>query len=146
MRIQEIYERSIHILSHPEDTWNEIKDEQVSGQKLFLYYALPFSLLIGFASFFGLVMFGPGPNARIALPAVFLTPLIAFLSPLAVILSGSLLAKFFSLVSGLNTDFDTFLKILIYMHTPVFLCNAFASVHWSFAWVMLFGLYSLYLL
>ncbi len=146
MNIEKIYERSIGLLAYPAEEWNKIRTEGITPRQAILSYVLPFAILTAAANLFGLSMFGVGTHS---LPGIFnlaVTVVISFLVPLMLVISSGMLSYSAAGIFGGTTKPGDHLVLYAYALTPLYLMDAFSSIHWTLTWLMGFGIYSVYLL
>ncbi|HDJ33661.1 MAG TPA: DUF1282 domain-containing protein [Bacteroidetes bacterium] len=146
MKIEEIYERAIAIMSRPGETWETIRVETGQSIQVLKGYLLPFSLLIAATSLFGQVMFGTGIGTYAGIADVTTTVLMSFFTPLLLVFSLFMLSYLLGDFFGGTGKPGHHIVWLSYAFTPLYLADTLSSLHWTFSWIMVFGLYSAYLL
>ena len=141
MDVQSIADRVKGILLKPEEEWPKIGAEQRSNKDLILYYVLPFAAvaaLISLIILWSSTYLGFGVALRFAVLKL-VTPIITVVVAAVVI---NELAETFDSIKNLNNAF----KLVVYSYTPALLAAIIASLSWTLGWVMLLGLYGVYLL
>ncbi len=138
------------IIISPATEWDKIKDEVTVNQDLILKYVLPLTILSGIATFIKYAFFGIKTPflGTITFPigTSIVQGIISTLAPiLGVIIAAfiiNMLAESFNSKKDLNRAF----KLVVYSFTPALVAGIISSISFYLSWIVIFGLYGIYLL
>jgi MFS family permease len=136
--IEQIVERVTGILLHPNETWDKIKQEQTSMEKLFKEYLAILAAAPAIAGFFGLVFRGENFFLSLSWGALFYV-----LSLLGIWLL-SYAIKFLAENFKITHDELSILKLVAYSFTAFFVAGIFFIIP-PLSWLSVLGLYGFYL-
>jgi len=142
MDLIEFFQRAKNFIVSPAEEWQVIKDEQASRSGVVRNYLLPFISLLAITTFLGLLLFRNYVTISIMILVTVVTSLGAFLSIyISATIINELAPKFDS-----KKDFTSTFKLVTYSYTAVLIAHSFASLLLPLFFIVIFGLYSIYIL
>ena len=145
MNIRNIYNISVRVLLYPISVWAEISAENRERNELVKEILLPFSLLVGLSSFFGMA-FAERIEDGFSLGYLLLNGLISFLIIfLEVYISGWLITRI-SRSFDPGIDPDRIFNLVIFSQIPFMLTLSITKLFPSLIFLNVLGAYSFFLL
>lgn len=136
-----ITESAKNIILHPKDEWENISAQKISNKELILFYAVPLVAVASLIRLFS-VWLGTYLTFSFALKVAVLQ----FIQPVATIVVTAILVNELSETFNSKKNLTSAFKLIVYSYTPWLVANIIASISWSLSWVIIFGLYGIYLL
>ena len=142
MDLIEFFQRAKNFITSPVEEWQVIKEEQASRSGVVRNYVLPFIFLLAITTFLGIFLFRNYVTISIMVLGAVVTSLGAFLSIyISAYIINELAPRFES-----KKDFTSSFKLATYSYTAVFITHSIASLLLPLYFIVIFGLYSVYVL
>lgn len=142
MDLIEFSQRAKNFITSPVEEWQVIKEEQASRSGVVRNYVLPFIFLLAITTFLGIFLFRNYVTISIMVLGAVVTSLGAFLSIyISAYIINELAPRFES-----KKDFTSSFKLATYSYTAVFITHSIASLLLPLFFIVIFGLYSIYIL
>jgi len=142
MDLIEFFQRAKNFITSPVEEWQVIKEEQASRSGVVRNYVLPFIFLLAITTFLGIFLFRNYVTISIMVLGAVVTSLGAFLSIyISAYIINELAPRFES-----KKDFTSSFKLATYSYTAVFIIHSIASLLLPLFFIVIFGLYSVYIL
>ncbi len=142
MDLIEFFQRAKNFIASPVEEWQVIKEEQASRSGVVRNYVLPFIFLLAITTFLGIFLFRNYVTISIMVLGAVVTSLGAFLSIyISAYIINELAPRFES-----KKDFTSSFKLATYSYTAVFITHSIASLLLPLFFIVIFGLYSIYIL
>lgn len=142
MDLIEFFQRAKNFITSPVEEWQVIKEEQASRSGVVRNYVLPFIFLLAITTFLGIFLFRNYVTISIMVLGAVVTSLGAFLSIyISAYIINELAPRFES-----KKDFTSSFKLATYSYTAVFITHSIASLLLPLFFIVIFGLYSIYIL
>ncbi len=142
MDLIEFFQRAKNFITSPVEEWQVIKEEQASRSGVVRNYVLPFIFLLAITTFLGIFLFRNYVTVSIMVLGAVVTSLGAFLSIyISAYIINELSPRFES-----KKDFTSSFKLATYSYTAVFIIHSIASLLLPLFFIVIFGLYSVYIL
>jgi len=142
MDLIEFFQRAKNFITSPVEEWQVIKEEQASRSGVVRNYVLPFIFLLAITTFLGIFLFRNYVTVSIMVLGAVVTSLGAFLSIyISAYIINELAPRFES-----KKDFTSSFKLATYSYTAVFITHSIASLLLPLFFIVIFGLYSVYIL
>jgi len=142
MDLIEFFQRAKNFITSPVEEWQVIKEEQASRSGVVRNYVLPFIFLLAITTFLGIFLFRNYVTISIMVLGAVVTSLGAFLSIyISAYIINELAPRFES-----KKDFTSSFKLATYSYTAVFITHSIASLLLPLFFIVIFGLYSVYIL
>jgi len=142
MDLIEFFQRAKNFITSPVEEWQVIKEEQASRSGVVRNYVLPFIFLLAITTFLGIFLFRNYVTVSIMVLGAVVNSLGAFLSIyISAWIINELAPRFES-----KKDFTSSFKLATYSYTAVFITHSIASLLLPLYFIVIFGLYSVYVL
>jgi hypothetical protein len=142
MDLIEFFQRAKNLVTGPVEEWQVIKEEQTDRSGVVRNYVLPFILLLAITTFLGIFLFRNYVTVSIMALGALVTSLAAFLSVyISAHIINELAPRFES-----KKDFTSSFKLVTYSYTALFIAHSIASLILPLFFIVIFGLYSVYIL
>ncbi len=142
MDLIEFFQRAKNFITRPVEEWQVIKEEQATRSGVVRNYLLPFVAILAITTFLGIFLFRNYVTISIMVLGAVVTSLGAFLSVyIAAYVINELATQFES-----RKDFNSAFKLVTYSYTAVFIAHSLASLILPLYFIVIFGIYSVYLL
>ncbi len=134
-------ERAKNIIVNPREEWPKISAQHISNKNLILYYVLPLAAIAAVISLL-VISLGTYLTFGFALKVAVLQIAFPVVTIIITAILANELAETFNSVKNLMAAY----KLIAYSYTPWLLANIIANISWSLSWIMIFGIYGIYLL
>ncbi len=142
MDLIECFLRARNFITSPVEEWQVIKEEQANRSVVIRNYLLPFIFLLAITTFLGIFLFRNYVTVSIMVLGAVVNSLGAFLSIyISAWIINELAPRFES-----KKDFTSSFKLATYSYTAVFITHSIASLLLPLYFIVIFGLYSVYVL
>jgi hypothetical protein len=142
MDLIEFFQRAKNLVTGPVEEWQVIKEEQTDRSGVVRNYVLPFIFLLAITTFLGIFLFRNFVTISIMALGALVTSLGAFLSVyISAYIINELAPRFES-----KKDFTSSFKLVTYSYTAIFIAHSIASLILPLYFLVIFGLYSVYIL
>ncbi len=142
MDLIEFFQRAKNFITSPVEEWQVIKEEQASRSGVVRNYVLPFIFLLAITTFLGIFLFRNYVTISIMVLGAVVNSLGAFLSIyISAYIINELAPRFES-----KKDFISSFKLATYSYTALFITHSIASLLLPLFFIVIFGLYSVYIL
>ncbi len=142
MDLIEIFQRTKNLITRPVEEWQVITEEQVNRSGVIRKYLFPFVLLLAITTFLGIFLFRNYVTVSIMVLGAVVNALGAFLS---VYISAYIINELSSQFES-RKNYDSAFKLVTYSYTAIFIAHSIASLLLPIFFIVIFGIYSLYLL
>jgi len=142
MDLIECFLRARNFITSPGEEWQVIIEEQANRSVVIRNYLLPFIFLLAITTFLGIFLFRNYVTVSIMVLGAVVNSLGAFLSIyISAWIINELAPRFES-----KKDFTSSFKLATYSYTAVFITHSIASLLLPLYFIVIFGLYSVYVL
>lgn len=142
MDLIEFFQRAKNFITSPVEEWQVIQEEQANRSEVVRNYLLLFVLLLAVTTFLGIFLFRNYVTVSIMALSAVVSALGAFLSVyISAYVINELAPKFDS-----KRDFASTFKLVTYSYTAIFIAHSIASLLLPLFFIVIFGLYSIYIL
>ncbi len=142
MDLIEIFQRTKNLITRPVEEWQVITEEQVNRSGVIRKYLFPFVLLLAITTFLGIFLFRNYVTVSIMVLGAVVNALGAFLS---VYISAYIINELSSQFES-RKNYNSAFKLVTYSYTAIFIAHSIASLLLPIFFIVIFGIYSLYLL
>jgi hypothetical protein len=143
MDFNAIFTRIKNIIVKPADEWEVIKGEPSDKNTILKNYALPLIILVAIAEFLGGLIF---TRYGLSIGYVVAQAIVSFIVVFLGIYISAIVINELASSFGSKKDTNAAFKLVIYSFTPVFIAQTVANLIPPLSFVVIFGLYSIYLI
>lgn len=146
--LNKMFERVRDLLLHPRETWQKIKEENITAKDLVINFAAPMALIPSLSNLIGISIIGirvPGGVARGPFFEALVGAVFGYIISIIGLFIGAWIIKWFSQHFASRSDFDLSMKLAVYSLVPMWLVGIF-SLFPGLSILSILGLYGIYLL
>ncbi len=143
MSIPYLYQRTKSILLSPVGAWEEILAEGLSRRKVIFRFLLPWSLILGFLTFLGVLFYENIYDSNALIFILISGSFSFFIIFLEVYLSGWLITELTGLL-GNPSGSDEVFNLVVFSHAPFFIVLSLTHLFPQLMFINAFGIYSFF--
>lgn len=143
-----IFDRAKNIILKPSQTWQEIKDEEVSIAELYLSYAVILAAIPSIAQFLGNALIGysmPGKHIRLGIGSAMLYSIVSYIMTLIGIYITAIISNFLAPKFQSKQNLTNAFKAVTYSMTPSWIAGIFYTIPQLSFLAGIISLYGIYL-